>query len=602
MAGIAFRPLPRPMAERFDRWIACAGLVLVGLMWSLPFLQPYHRYPLTSFHSEWLAFVLGLAALAALARRGAWREACLPAVALVPLGLALLVMLQAALGRVPYFGQALTAAFYLAWAAALMFLGGELRRSLGLPAVAVTLAWCVIAGGELNAFAGLLQYYRVSTVLDPLIARASASTVFGNLAQANHFADYVALALASLTYLYAIGRLRGVAAAVSGMPLIFVLGLSGSRSAWLYLAAVFILALLFRRRRSGLAGERLLRGAGLVVVGFALAQWLVTLPGLMPTGGAATATERLFSEAAGFTDRLQLWREAWWMFLQAPMLGVGWGQFAWQHFEFHTVFSADAALRPYNHAHNVVLQLLAETGLAGALLVVGGALLWLRGLRAQAFELEHWWLLALLAVIGVHSLLEHPLWYSYFLGIAAIALGAGGATSAAPGLQRVGPIAVALMMAAGALGAAGRWNGYRDFEQMLFIQGQEGSSIEQVRRMLSRAQRDPVLEPYAELAISFGIKIDPDQLRAKLELNGRVMRFAPFDAVVYRQAFLLALADEHENARRQLARAARVYPADLSRVVTTLRELVVRYPAQFAPLLETATAELARLDTAARTP
>jgi hypothetical protein len=37
-------------------------LLLTGLMWTLPFLQPHHRYPLIGFYSEWLAFALGLAA------------------------------------------------------------------------------------------------------------------------------------------------------------------------------------------------------------------------------------------------------------------------------------------------------------------------------------------------------------------------------------------------------------------------------------------------------------------------------------------------------------------------------------------------------------
>jgi hypothetical protein len=46
-----------------------AAVLLTGLAWTLPFLQPYHRFPLTSFYSEWLAFALGLAAVLPLLRR-----------------------------------------------------------------------------------------------------------------------------------------------------------------------------------------------------------------------------------------------------------------------------------------------------------------------------------------------------------------------------------------------------------------------------------------------------------------------------------------------------------------------------------------------------
>jgi len=37
---------------------------LCGLMVSVPFLWPYHYFPFPSFYTEWLAFAIGLAALA----------------------------------------------------------------------------------------------------------------------------------------------------------------------------------------------------------------------------------------------------------------------------------------------------------------------------------------------------------------------------------------------------------------------------------------------------------------------------------------------------------------------------------------------------------
>ena len=45
-----------------SKLFARASLLLIGLAWTLPFLQPRHRYPLTGFYGEWLAFGIGLAA------------------------------------------------------------------------------------------------------------------------------------------------------------------------------------------------------------------------------------------------------------------------------------------------------------------------------------------------------------------------------------------------------------------------------------------------------------------------------------------------------------------------------------------------------------
>ena len=52
---------------------ARASLILTGLAWTVPFLQPYHRFPLTSFYSEWPAFAFGLAAALLLPARR-WPE------------------------------------------------------------------------------------------------------------------------------------------------------------------------------------------------------------------------------------------------------------------------------------------------------------------------------------------------------------------------------------------------------------------------------------------------------------------------------------------------------------------------------------------------
>ncbi len=579
--------MPGPSAQPLSRF----SLAMVGLMWSLPFLQPQHRYPLTSFYSEWLAFALGLVALAPLAQKHAWRNMQLPRVALFPLGLIALLILQCALDRVSYVGQAVTAALYLVWAVLLMLLGNLLRRALGMAAVSTVLAWFVLAGGLLSALVALLQHYHVATVLDGMISEKAASAVFGNLAQPNHFASYATLALVSLVYLFAHGSLNRMAAIAGGTPLLLVLALSGSRSAWFYLATLLALAAGLRVRDGNEISVRALNCMVLLSAGFVLAQWLAALPLLAPEHGLVTSSsQRLFESPPGPSVRFQLWREAWWMFTQFPLLGAGFGQFAWHHFEFQTMFPAAIVLGPFNHAHNIVLHLLAETGLIGALLIAAGALFWLWGLRLVRFDLEHWWLLGLLAVIGIHSMLELPLWYAYFLGVAAIALGVGATQLVPLGLQRIGYLAALLVLAAGAVNALSVLQGYRGFERLFTARAGTLDTL-QVGDILLQAQRDPVLEPYAELAASFGITIERVGLRDNLELNGRVMRFAPIDVVVYRQAMLLAMNDEPQAAQRQFRSAARAYPDELPGTTVKLRELAGKYPGEFNPLLELAVAK-----------
>lgn len=586
---------PTPVGVRHDPLLSLLSLGFVGLIWTLPFLQPYHRYPIPSFYEEWFALVFGLAALTVLVKPRAWHGARLPIIVFAPLGLAGVILLHAAIDRVTYYGQALTAASYLVWAVALIILGSVLRRELGAVTITVVLSWCALIGGELSALVALLQHYQISTFLDPVIVREVTGGVHGNVGQPNHFANYIALALVSLTYLHASGRLQGAAAMAAGAPLIFVLGISGSRSAWLYLGGAFALAVLLQRRFADPVRKRLLVCSGLTLIAFPVAQWLAALEWLLPPGGVTTVTERLFTDARGISGRLLLWREAGWMFLQAPILGVGWGQFAWNHFEYYSQFGTDEAFEPTHNAHNIVLHLLAETGIVGVSLIASGVLLWLKGLMRAALDPEHGWLLTILAVIGIHSLLEYPLWYSYFLGMAAFVLGVGSTAFVAFKPGRIGSVAVVLLMAGGLTYAISLWHKFLAFdERILQARGTTGD-MEHVQQVMPRLARDVVLEPYAKLVISFGIAIDRDRLSAKLDVNGRTMRFVPYSAAVYRQALLLALAGDRDAAQRQFLRAARVYPKQLPSMTATLRELAARHPAEFLILLESAAAEAERL-------
>jgi O-antigen ligase len=567
------------------------SLAVIGLAWTLPFLQPFHRFPLTSFYSEWIAVALGLLALIALARRAFWRAAPLPVVVLPLLAFVMVLIVQYALGRIAYGGQALGAALYVAWAVLLVILGCDLRRRIDLDGIVTVLAWFVALGGALGALLALLQHYQISDLPYTLIAPKRGALVYGNVAQHNHFASFSTLAVASLAYLYAAKRLHWAGAAAAAAPLAYVIGLSGSRSALLFLAFMLALALLYAWRR-GAGGKRLAAGMALFIAGFAVMQWLATLPWLGSSGGTETVTDRLMggegsSGAASIAYRLQIAREAWGMFLQAPFLGVGWGQFPWHDFEFRALHGYSINSWPFNHAHNIVLQLLAETGLAGTVCIAVAVLIWAWGLRRARIDLQHWWLLALTGVIAVHSLLEHPLWYAYFLGMCAVVFGFVSSSHLTLRMERTGPPLVMLLLVVAALYAFSLLHNYRDFER-LFAPGAARPGSEEFAAAASRAHREPLLAPYAELAIASAMSLDRERLREKREISARVMRFAPTAGVVYRQAIWLALAGERESAERLLERASRVYPGDLENAIKIMNEASARHPAELAPLIKLA--------------
>src|SRR3989338_6747849 len=303
-----------------------------------------------------------------------------------------------------------------------MLLGARLRDCLGIAKLAQVLAIFLLTGAELSALIGVLQHYRWNTPLDPVIAMKISSSVYGNIAQHNHFANYIALGMISLGLLFQQQKLRAGQVAMLAMPLLFVMTLSGSRSSWLYLLMMAGLAWWWARRDA--AQRPLLRYSLLLIAGFGVMHLVVQLPFMAGADSNINTVQRLFGEVKDPSGsiRLYLWREAGLMFMQSPWLGGGFGQFAWHHFQLLPVLQQGNITGLYNNAHNLVFQLAAEAGSAGLLALFGSMGIWFYGLRRAALDAAHWWAHAALGVLAIHSLLEYPLWYTYFVAVAAILL------------------------------------------------------------------------------------------------------------------------------------------------------------------------------------
>jgi hypothetical protein len=134
------------------------SLALLGLMVSLPFLNFHHSLPLPTFYTEWTAFALGTAALLALAPG---KQTGLPFLSLGLIGLALVLLIQVALGTVAYAERSLLGALYVLWAALLVWLGAHLREHCGLERVGLVLQASVAFGGFLVAITGFLLHYQI---------------------------------------------------------------------------------------------------------------------------------------------------------------------------------------------------------------------------------------------------------------------------------------------------------------------------------------------------------------------------------------------------------------------------------------------------------
>lgn len=567
-----------------------AALFVIGCMWLLPFLIPSKTPPIPSFHAETVAAGLGLVALLALP---AWApRLVLPRVAVLPAAFVGLILLQIVLGRLAFYQHGLLATLYLLWAAALMTLGALLRRELGLERVAVVLAWFLFAGLIACSLIGLAQYLRSYAFLGHYITVASKTRVWGNLAQPNHLANYMTLGLASLAYLYATGRLRLVYAVSAGTFALYILSLTGARAPWLYLVAFSLLAAGFYAGERSTVNRRLLLVSLLALAGLYLVP--VGVSSLQPAAAPEpfAGVQRL-TDASQYEQRPLIFRSAWQMFLNAPVLGVGFHQFGIRHFLLNPEFPVPRLPGFTDNAHNLFLQVLAEFGLLGLLALLLTVAPWLLGLLRQPRTPAFWWVLALAAVLSIHSLVEYPLWYAFFLGMAAVVLGLGERRTielplANGRLQRM-RLALWSMLLLGGLVFVQVVRDYLLIENFAgFRYRYVHASVQlnaETAATLVDLQRTSLLSPWAELGLARTIHISAEGLADKLTVNTRAMRAFPIDDVVYRQAMLLALAGEEEAARRQWDLAVVSFPGFRDVALRVLRRRVEDGVSGLAPLL-----------------
>ena len=564
------------------------GLTLVGLMWVFPFLYYRHQYPLTTFDQEWWSALLGVLGASLLLAPDYWRQGKIPCIVQLPAMLIALVLLQSALGMMAYFEQAMLYTLYLLFALLMMLLGRRLRDMWGLEKLALILASFLIVGTELSALTGVLQQYRWHTPLDAVIVTKLFVNMYGNLAQYNHFADYTAMGLISLGLLFQQRKLPKVAVLFLAVPLLFVMTLSGSRSSWLYLVMLTVTAWRAGRHREEF--RPLLRYCLLLLAGFIAMHGIVQLPflsGSVESGQGSVNTLQRFSGADAFGGvRLYLWHEAWLIFGQSPWLGAGFGQFAWQHFQMGPALNRITLPGLFNNAHNLVFQLAAEAGIAGLTVLFASLGIWFNGVRRTAVSAAHWWAYALLGVLAIHSLLEYPLWYDYFLGVAAILLGATDETHYRLKLPVVGNLVMFAIFSLSLLTLMELRNGYQMLKGALATSQQSGvAALVRARDGLVAVHGNALLRPYAELFMSSSAAVSEDRLAAKLTLNSHAMRFIPTASVVYRQAFLLAQNGQLDQARKMMEQAIWSYP-DNSEAHQQLLDLAQKDPEHFSALLK----------------
>lgn len=286
---------------------------------------------------------------------------------------------------------------------------------------ASVLAWSWLVAALLSSLIGWCQYFEIAHYFAPWMSVAEGMQAYGNLRQRNQYATLTNVGLAALVFLALhvsrVNTWQQPALLAGSVALAFGNAASSSRTGLVEL--VLLLAGATWHVRGG--RHRLVRR--LLLTAF-VAYWLGVLLLLLLAGeeiGKSGILGRLQSVNPGCASRMTLWRNMLELISERPWWGWGWGELDYAH--FMTAYEGTRQCEMLDNAHNLPLHLAVELGLPLAFLLSAACIGWVWRARPWR-ELDSARQLAwnVLALIGLHSMLEYPLWYGSFQLAAILSL------------------------------------------------------------------------------------------------------------------------------------------------------------------------------------
>jgi O-antigen ligase len=388
-----------PMQIFSTFWLSMAAGAL-----SLAWLLPNHYPPWMSFHCDaWAAAVLTAVGGAVLVRsRGAvqWNV-----VAVLVAMMAVVPMIQFASGQVLFFGISWINSAYLVGLLLALLIGAQWEsetkgQAADLVFGAIGVASIISVGLTLHQWLRLdsLEFWVLPALDRP----------YGNLGQPNQLASLLVLGILSCGWGVAQGKIhQSIGYLMAGFILLGLM-LTQSRTGWLNLFILMGSTYWWGWKHSSKALQR----AAIALSAYAVSLSFLVIPWLrdqLHLKGWVVFSDRL--ENAGIRT------DVWMLFIDAivsrPLFGYGWGYTEAAHLALAPkhVFLGSV----FAQSHNLILDLMVWNGIALGLIVALVLIYAIAQVVRRVSDCTDGILLLFLVVLGVHSMLEYPLHYAYFL-------------------------------------------------------------------------------------------------------------------------------------------------------------------------------------------
>lgn len=426
----------------------------------------------------------------------------------------------------------------------------------------------LVVGGILYAVIALLLHYGVIGAISGVFS-PDAGRLEGPWGQPNLTTSTLWLALFAGVYVTCRDNQKLTGLLMLSVLVGWVMALAASRLNYLFIPLALGLALYASLRKEPvivsqgrrLAGVALVVSFSLLVVPFiseplenrlADAGWIEASPGVSLAEREVTDQPRLIEHAKILSALPDRSVGEW-------LVGNGFGRYG--------VFSFNQPVTPigeaggqgaWTHSHNLFSMVFIEAGLVGLVVMMGIVILLIQRLwRSRSED----WCMPVAGVMGtifMHSMVEYPLWYPWYFVVGLLFTLPLFKVSSIPLTSRWLQYATATMLVVVTLASA--WNMGNQVVAITSIAAKQEHDQGSYRKMTLLAN-DSFLGPYAILAKYRRFSPEARNLEWQLEEARRMVNWRSLDVVKVREATLLMMLGNIDEACSTIEETATRYPA-----------------------------------------
>ncbi|ABM60472.1 O-antigen polymerase [Verminephrobacter eiseniae EF01-2] len=559
----SFRSMPASLLHAF-------GILVFAWAW----LSYDHNRPWLNFPAESLALLgIGLLAASRWVVPDAQRDRgglIVPRLAWGLVILATLPWLQWFAGISLFAGDAVIVSLYLCALAVAVALGYAYARDAADALQSLAPVFLVIGFVALvSAAIGLLQWLNLQEPLGIYVVQTDVGDrAMGNMGQPNQLASLLLMGIAALAWTYERKRIGATGLLCATGFLTLVLVLTQSRAG--ILSALVVVPLFVWKSHRAATRIRPWHAVGWLLC------FLLALQALPWVHAALLMDEGRSLSLLRDNGRFFIWRQVWGGILESPWVGYGWNQTATAQMASPLDSPGSLSL---SYAHNVVLDLMAWNGIPVGLALTLAGIYWFLSRIHALRQVNPLYAMACLLPIAIHSLLEYPFAYSYFLLAAGLMAGIVEAAwkDAAPAVMPRRFFGVFL----------GAWFALGCYAVHEYMQIEEDFRVVRFENLrIGKTPADYRPPEHIWLLSQLGSMLDAARQEAKRGMTAQEMqnlrkvalRF-PYGSLTLRYALALGLNGRPQEASRQMKIIRGIYgPYYYRAAVAALRRQEEKYP------------------------